>query len=374
MFRDQPSTVAWNVTSDRLHAAEGAAAAFSFVTEGTVFLLAKGATEADAMYHFALASAAHRKLDPKLQHPLPDMHSIMVTFGLSPFIRWFEKSSHPIALQARFRLKRLLDADDCATPETTSSGAASFLMAFLTSNPLWTQVDDSCELVFWRFPSIMLALILRVQQSGLCFIHAPLTTLHYLRNMLATSLIADTIDITSFMRRDIEDGGTAAYVFSDTGGSAKSVLLQVLQPSVGACEATLISRSYNFSSSASDIGPDLRRLLKLYGPGCVLSMAAEKALKAPRMSFTGKHTTDLVGLHSVVLVGVRRDARSGKHFMLLQNSWANLPFFEVDEDYWYASKAEVNFVVTPQTAARPGFITNSLDIAESGVVGAGVVE
>ena len=79
-------------------------------------------------------------------------------------------------------------------------------------------------------------------------------------------------------------------------------------------------------------------------------------------------------LSSCLSVGVHLDVASGKHLMLLQNSWTSLPFFEVDEDDWYDSEAKVCFVNTQQTAVLPHFRTNDFAVAESGVVGAGVAE
>jgi hypothetical protein len=352
------------VSDQSLAIAEAAATALHLVHEGTVYLLSKGATEATAATHFYLASAAYAKCDGiGALPPVPDSPNV-ITFGMSPYINWFERSNHPIARESRTRLERLLDDDDCAVTSIVPGDPRIILQSFFKSNPAWLGADDSCELVFRRYPSVLNAIILRVQTSGLCFIHAPLTALHYLRNMVSTC--EETVDITTFMRCNIDDVGTAAYVYSDTGGSAESVLRQVVLP------GTLLA-SCNFDSVAvSDLGPELRRLLSLYGPGIVTTMGVERALVPPRTSFAGRCTSPLLGLYAVVLVGVRLSPVSRKHFMLLQNSHAGLPFFEVDEDYWFECKAEVSFVRTPQPTARPGFMTNSLVVAESGVVGAGV--
>ena len=59
---------------------------------------------------------------------------------------------------------------------------------------------------------------------------------------------------------------------------------------------------------------------------------------------------------------------------MLQNSWQSLPFFEVDEEYWYASEAKVRFVVTRQNSIQPCFDANDLKVAESGIIGVGVAE
>ena len=286
-------------------------------------------------------------------------------------MRFFADSSHAIAVDARERLSLLLATNDVAIVGGSSTKPREALNGFLQANPLWRENDDECFLVFWHFATLMSALILRVQITGLCFLHAPIVALHYLLNMTGVHL--ETLDITSFGRKQIGDGGTGRYIFSDSGGNTRSILLQVLHPEAGAKKAELIRRNYDFGST-SDVGPELRRLLKLHGPGVVTSFRLETGLHAPQSSYVGVHTTPLLGLHAMVLIGVRRDAISDKHFMLLQNSWASLPFFEVDEDYWQSSEAEVCFVATKQTKLRPGFDTNDLCAAESAIVGAGVAE
>lgn len=334
--------------------------------EGFVFLLAKRVTEADAIVGFGTASAAFSR-----KHPA-DAAPVAPSGRRSPYLRFFACSAHGVAVDARMRLARMLSHNDVPLAGKSTTPPHEALNDFLRANPRWQKSDDNCFLVFWHFSALMAALILRVQLTGLCFLHAPIVALHYLLNMTGV-VHRETLDITSFGRKHIGDGGTSRYIFSDSGGNTKSILLQVLQPGEGADKAELLSRAYDFGSK-SDIGPELRRLLKLYGPGVVTSFRLETGLRAPQTSYVGAHTTTLLGLHALVLVGVRFDAVSCKHFMILQNSWASLPFFEVDEDYWYASEAVVSFVTTKQTKLRPGFVTNDLCVAESAIIGAGVAE
>ena len=333
--------------------------------EGIVFLFAKRVTEDDAFAGFATASAEFRRMHPD------DAAPVAPSGGKWPFLRYFAHSHHPVAVGSRGRLTRILSDNDVPVAGESATKPLAALNDFLRVNPLWRQSDNNCFLIFWHFPSLMSALILRVQLSGLCFLHAPIVALHYLLNM--TAVHRETLDITSFARKHIGDGGTGRYIFGDSGGNTTSILLQLLQPEVGVEKAQLRSRPYNFGL-VPDIGPELRRLLVKFGPGVVTSFRLETGLHAPQTSYAGAHTTPLLGLHALILVGVRRDAVSGKHFMLLQNSWASLPFFEVDENYWYSSEAEVCFVATKQTKLRPGFVTNDLCVAESAIVGAGVAE
>jgi hypothetical protein len=290
-------------------------------------------------------------------------------------MRWFLQSGHLVAQNMRRRLARLLSANDTvltAVGHTSPEPRATY-EAFLVAHPLWARpgTDAHCTLVFRLFPALLDALVLRLQVSGLCFLHAPLVAAHYLCNMRVSVVRPGVLDITDFMRRHIGDGGTARYLFNDGGGDTESVLLQVLQPARGAIEAALRPCAYN-AVPLRQLGPKLRALLRMYGPGVVTSFRAETDLAPPRTSYRGAHTSLLNGLHALILVGVRFDTDTRKHVMLLQNSWEGLPFFEVDEDYWCASKAQVSFVVTPQDAPRAGYTTNDFRSAESGVVGAGV--
>jgi hypothetical protein len=336
--------------------------------EGLIYMLSKRVTEEDASTGFNVASAAFKKRHPTRRAPAVAYNGLP-----DPCLRWFITSMHECARSMRRRLARLLASNDTAV---TSEGRDSpdpqaALSTFLSAHPEWALARGDCTLAFWELPSVLAALALRLQLSGLWFLNAPLVAAHYAVNLRSSTVHLRVLDITAFMRCHIGDGGTARYLFSDSGGDAESVLLQVLQPARGASEAELRSFSYN-SVSCRQQGPKLRALVKRYGPGVVTSFRAELALAAPKTSYSGRHTSEFNGLHALILLGVRRDAASGKHFMLLQNSCASLPFFEVDEDYWVASKAKVHFIVTPQTAPPAGFITNDLISAESGVVGAGV--
>ena len=331
--------------------------------EGMIFMLSKRVTESDARTGFVVAHDAYKLRYPRRRAPCdrPD--------GLPyPYLRWFVINKHECARKMRCRLTRLLASND--TPQTAEGHAApdprAALDAFLASNPLWAEAGAHCTLLFREFPSCMDALVLRLQKSGLCFLHAPLVAVHYLVSLL----VADSRvpDVTTFMRRQIGDGGTARYLLNDSGGDTTSVLLQVLQPAEGSVRAELLPFPFYGPKSFSSFG----LLIRKYGPGVVTSFRTERALKEPRTSYTGAHTSLFHGLHALILVGVRFDAASGKYFLLLQNSWERLPFFEVDEDYWQASEATVRFVVTPQRSLRAGFATNDLRSAESGVIGAGV--
>jgi hypothetical protein len=363
-WRGQPVTIAWNVSSERLEFSEAEASRMGMsADEGCVYMIAKRVTELNARVGIDIAFE---------EEDTP----VVVQDGLPrPHLRWILQSEHLVAQNMRRRLARLLSADDTpltATGHISPEPRAAF-ESFLLAHPLWVRpgVDDQCTLVFREFPAVLAALVLRLQVSGLCFLHAPLVAVHYLYNLRATAVRASVLDITDFMRRHIGDGGMAKYLFNDGGGDTKSVLLQVLQPAAGATQATLRSCSHD-SAPLQMLGPKLRALMRAYGPGVVTSFRAENDLAPPRTSYAGTHTSALNGLHALILVGVRFDTESGKHFMLLQNSWEGLPFFEVDENYWYASEAAVCFVLTPQDAPRAGFATNDLRSAESGVVGAGV--
>jgi hypothetical protein len=336
-------------------------------------MLSKRVTEEDASTGFNVASAAFKQRHPTRRAP------VVAYDGLPyPCLRWFMTSKHECARSMRQRLARLLASNDTAVTREGRdfSDPHVVLSAFLLAHPEWTLARDDCVLVFREFPSVHAALALRLQVSGLCFLNAPLVCAHYAVNLRSRTVSLGVLDITAFMRCHIGDGGTARYLFSDSGGDTKSVLLQVLQPAQGAAEAELCSVSYDSLTNIPGraLGPELRALVKQNGPGVITSFRTELALAAPKTSYMGRPTSKFNGLHALILLGVRWDAASGKHFMLLQNSWESLPFFEVDEDYWVACKAQVSFIVTPQTAPRRGFVTNDFISAESGVEGAGVAE
>ena len=108
--------------------------------------------------------------------------------------------------------------------------------------------------------------------------------------------------------------------------------------------------------------------LKTYGPGLVNSFVLHTDFFNPpgKLGFDGEPEGPVVGNHSMVLIGVRRErTRTAKRWFLLQNWWSHSQFAEVSEEYMMACYAEVMFVKTPQHAILHALPSHDHIIAET---------
>ena len=130
------------------------------------------------------------------------------------------------------------------------------------------------------------------------------------------------------------------------------------------------------TSGTDDVFVDMQQNLVNYGVGFVHRFDVEPAFQALGVTSFFSRTanpTDVIELHSMLLVGVRYDAQRGEFVMLLQNWWESKEFVEVGQAYWKACHAQLLFVRAPQTALREGLRTVQFVRAAAGVVGAGVL-
>jgi hypothetical protein len=129
-------------------------------------------------------------------------------------------------------------------------------------------------------------------------------------------------------------------IFEDSGGNSLQILERILH-----------ANSMLIAASCEEINA---RHIEKYGPGLVSAFRIhEDFMSTSKLSFVGKPVGAYLGLHAMVLIGVR-ESRSGKRF-LLQNWWRTCQFVEVDLDYLRACRAQISFVETPQTSIPPRF-------------------
>ena len=185
----------------------------------------------------------------------------------------------------------------------------------------------------------------RSQLSGLCYIHAPDVLQHYLVSMNSQKEVG-MVDISKLIRETFTSAELEAHIFNDCGGSSLVMLKRILEKG---------SRHIKIGSTFPEILCDS---LETYGPGLVSGFEVyEDFLNNNVHCHAGIPVGEVVGLHSMVLIGFRVDS-AGETYFLLQNWWKRKQFVEVDEEYFDYSDSTVYFVRTPQMAIPNEFDTN----------------
>ena len=356
----------WGTTS--LKVAEAASAsAFIFGCAAddksfirSVFLLAKDVTERDALVGFDKAKL--------MLHPIPPAPAD----GRSPYLAFFLKDSNIIAGYFRQRLDRLLDDGDV---ETSAFDLEADLNAFVVLHPEWSNTTLS-YISLLANPKLRRSMISRVQLTGLCFLHAPLVALHYAINLIASESNNATVDITTALRHNFDDGILGSYLFADKGWWTQDIIEKVFEPDPGAPIPRVLDFSIQFPSSSAQSGRDYSSLhsnLVNYGVGIITTFDVDVAFwNASATSFSGTVLTKFIGGHSMVLIGVRFDEKVGQYYLLLQNWWNTLQIVEVRQDYASVNHAHLCFVETPQRAYRKNWRTVTFRSANSAAESAGV--
>jgi hypothetical protein len=192
------------------------------------------------------------------------------------------------------------------------------------------------------------ALVERFQLSGgLCYMHARIVLQHYLVAMQRYDHVP-MLDLALYLRRFMSSNDLKTYFWDNIGGDSKQFLKSILLP--------------NSDTICESLESELLQALHEYGPGLVQGFQVEDAfIKSRNWQYLGRRKGEFIGLHSMVLVGIRKEGQSFR--FLLQNWWKFKPFVEVDISYMNSCEAVVRFVVTPQHKMGD-FPTNLYDHVE----------
>jgi hypothetical protein len=248
------------------------------------------------------------------------------------------------------RLDRVLSKAGDMTSDTIPEDVQTFDL-FCVKHPEWT--DESKSFVFHRdHPTVsqkQVVLQQRAQLSGLCYIHGPDMLQHYLVSMNKDTL-AGMIDISKLIRETFSAEELESHIFRNEGGDSAMLLRRILQPG-----------SIIFASRSELFDRDLQE----FGCGLVSKFTVFADFDdRTAHSHQGKPEGEELGLHCLVLIGVRVDAE-GKRWFLLQNWWKQKQFVEVKEDYFKACAPTIYFVETPQFDIPEKFPKNYARYAEN---------
>jgi hypothetical protein len=350
-----------------------------------VYLMSKDVTELDAKIGFAAAQYAAVESGALCSSSSPLGSSCRRAPRVTespdddarPFLSFFLTSMDPvIALPARARLERSLGQGDA---ENTDPGddINDALDSFIHAHPEWD--DRSQAYISLRENSnLKRAMISRCQdEAGSCYLIAPFLALHYAINLHATKLNELTVDITEWLRKYLGTKSLAKFFFANRGEPTMDIVRQAFQPAPGMEYPDKILFSANSHISSEESLADyvqLRAFLKQYGIGIIYDFIVYEELHNMKSSsYAGHHGNTAKGRHSMVVVGVRFDSKNSQYFLLLQNSWKDLQFLEVRQDYAESCDMGLVFVTTHQHDYPSSWPTSAFQSATT-AVSAGVTQ
>ena len=309
-------SASWNVPIENIKAAQEKSENLR-----KIFIFSKGLSEAKFQTLFYQSSELEQQKSGKpLKKPF--------LLKKNPYINWWTTNDHAIARAAQQTMDQLVLPFNHALPEIPSE--MSF-KRFLNNNPQW---KESCFVFFRDHPKFANRndiLIQRRQLTGNCYIHSPIVAHYYIMCMNFPD--AKPIDIRNYILSHLDNEHLAKLITGVGGGSSRQIFQHILGDKV-----ELISTS--FSSEHNDIEEHLKK----FGPGLVVGFQVEKEFHSDQSTHKGSFVSDeVIGSHSMIVVGYRVEKDTGKAFVLCQNWWYKKQFVECDTEYFRNSTATILF-------------------------------
>ena len=257
---------------------------------------------------------------------------------ISSLLRPPETPTQDFSKFARTRLFRLFTPEsDVVSKNSIPANVMSFA-AFLRYHSAWGGPDSYIFLEddSWKWRILPRQ---RVQESSLCYMHAPVVLQSYLISWNSRNAEifpeCEMLDIRRYILENFSPENLRDHIIRDEGGHSLDYLQSILEPG-----------SKVFHADSTDmISPEL---IKNFGPALVYQFKVYEDFKLPgRLSYLEKPSDEFIGRHSMVLIGVRTEG--DRKVFLLQNWWRKKQFIEVSDTYLMACDARVAFVQTPQT-------------------------
>ena len=209
--------------------------------------------------------------------------------------------------------------------------------------PVW---KDGGSYVFWRDHSNVKdkegVLVVRVQNSGLCYMHAPAALQHYVVTMNSGGTHHEMLNVAKFMKQYFTSRQLFKHIVHCEGGHSVGFMRQIMQLGVLDIESLyILQRGGLLTATAAGIHDALQE----YGVGLVSGFNVDATFHTSNLTsfVTEKYNSEEIkGKHAMVLVGSRKDG--DQHIFLLQNWWRTRQLIEVSGEYLAQTGAQVVFV------------------------------
>lgn len=230
--------------------------------------------------------------------------------------------------------------------------------------------NNEVENLFWTQFNVeqnKRVLVIRKQNSGLCYLHAPVVLEHYLIAISTDCENASMIDIGFYEANLLEGDQLKDFLLKDEGGGSVVTLRNI-------CGLRLedIDRKHIPHPTDPAFVVVCEGILEKVAntPALVSNFTVyEEFSIADKFSYDGvpnEHIgTTKLQRHAMVLIGARKTVEQ-KYYFLLQNWWENKYFVEVSAEYMYHCEGSINFVRKPITRSN-NLQTNMASYAETSI-------
>ncbi|CAB9511917.1 expressed unknown protein [Seminavis robusta] len=212
---------------------------------------------------------------------------------------------------------------------------------FLEDHPTWKSgSNNNARTIFTTNEGLQP--IYRVQKTGLCTWTSATSVKDYDHQIKFRSLYGEChyTNISRFIRNHLDKRSLCELIFPEHFPNDVSLPRSLNNLK---CLYNQKTRFWTWTFTPfmkSSIGDSLRDASQAFiatSPGLVSNFLVDEVfMNSDRTSFEGPVTIQddkIVGVHSLILVGVRTDEKTKKVWYMLQNSWMEKQFVEVDFSY-----------------------------------------
>jgi hypothetical protein len=275
--------------------------------------------------------------------------------------------------QRRMELCSIIN-EDTISPNKNRRSASNRLQAVMAGDTCFNHIPSdvqswdraiSKELAHWCAPSCYVWFsqlssrpLQRSQLSKLCYVHAPIILISYIRQVKGQGL--KMINMMKWMLSAKLTSDLSRHIFKNKGGSSLNILERLL----GSPNAT-ISKRWSEIDEAT---------LRRYGPALVSQFHIHPGFKEkdkfrygdkdiPHRSLPSKNSSK----HAMILVGVGSLPDSNEKAFLLQNWWKSKQFLECSQRYLESCGAIPIFVTNESriSTALPSTVCTYSEAADS---------
>lgn len=211
---------------------------------------------------------------------------------------------------------------------------------FKQAHPTW---NDQHTCYIFRFPDCK---ILVQQKSGLCCLIAPILLQYYLVSIHQQSnLNYSMIDLKGYITENWKGKRFIDYILHENAGNSIMFFEEINEfKQFSSSKFTIPSKD---SPMSQIVCKEISRKV-VHMPALVSNFCVDRNFfSSQKVSFLddSMNFSDIIGLHSMILVGIRESSEYG-HVFLLQNFWEHRFFIEVSVNYLHHSEAIITFVET----------------------------
>jgi hypothetical protein len=235
---------------------------------------------------------------------------------------------------------------------------------FLMKHDLWNKRGDGRVFLIWDNPQLQNKMVIRRQQnSGLCYMHAPVVLQHYLLSINNIRSEIELIDIPRYLASQKEL--LYKYLKFALSGSSENFLREIY-----AGDPSFKTNTYTLNPS------DYHEILKHFlwrlqhQPALVSRFQVDQNFQnSQKTSFLDP--TDFngssIGSHSMVLIGYRLvTGKDGDEVIfLLQNWWEDRYFIEVSASYFAECGGSITLVTSCSDCIPRSFPKTDAEYAET---------